>query len=75
MDEDVINGFGERLNKVEICSERQSVRVERAEKDIQTIFMGVEEIKKAVSGITWKLFAGIAVPTFLLIVQMLLNRG
>lgn len=44
-----INGFGERVNRMEQCQAATGVRVERNEEDIQSIFKLVESNAQTVS--------------------------
>jgi len=47
--EKTINGFGRRVNNIEVNVGQHAVRIERSEKDVQEVWSAVGEIRKDVS--------------------------
>ena len=71
MNEEVINGFGKRLSRVELDQGRLDVKVLRNEKDISQIWDGIGQMQKTVNGILWKVAVMIMFPTVLLLIKFL----
>ncbi len=73
MNEDTLNGYGRRLNKVENKQAAQGVQVGTNEKQIDKIWLGIGEMQRTVNGILWKVALMILVPSTLLLIQWLLK--
>lgn len=73
-----LNGFGERLNKAEVCMAEVKTRAHRSEEDIQSIFSLVERnasqlgsVQSSLAGLTGKI--GGAVAIIMILVSVLIK--
>jgi len=71
MDENVINGFGSRLNRVENEQSKHCVKIQHNEKNIDLMWEGINKMQKSVDSFLMKIFFMVSVPTILLAIQII----
>ncbi len=71
MTDDDLNGFGTRLNKMELTQSQHCVKIERNEDDIQDAYTIIGRMERTVNAMIWKIFLMVSIPTLLLAGQFL----
>lgn len=66
-----LDGFGGRLNKVEMHQARHDERIKDNKEAIINLRESVNQIKNAITGAIWKILAAVSIPTMLLLYQLI----
>ena len=73
MDENTLNGFGRRVNDAEKDIREVQIKTDRNTKDIENVWEGINNLRESLNSMPWKIMAMIAIPTLLLIYQILIK--
>lgn len=71
MTQSEINGFGERLNKVELSQAAMEGKVERNEQDIQRTYKKLDEIPQTMNRFLLKVGVMMGIPTVAIVITLI----